>query len=307
MFRTIPVFPRAWIRIWARPLGTLAFYVHGEGRRTAFANLAAAFPGRYTEFEIEEIVRRCYQSWAQTYLDQFWTRGLTAENYHRFIDYNVADPEGFERMKSTGAICMMPHYGNFEWGAAGLSFLGIRYTAIAQDFKNPKLTGIFQKNRELLGHQIIPQETALLKLLRTLRRNGFVGFLPDLTCPPSQTATIIEVFGLKASVTLLGPVLIKRTGKPVLTGIILPMDDGTYYGTQFPIQHFPPEMTEQEIAQACWNACEAFISRRPEHWLWMYKHFRYRPAEGGDRYPPYANRSKKFDKLERTLAETAAS
>jgi hypothetical protein len=34
----------------------------------------------------------------------------------------------------------------------------------------------------------------------------------------------------------------------------------------------------------------------------MYKHFRYRPADTeGREYPAYANRSKKFDALEREL------
>jgi hypothetical protein len=34
----------------------------------------------------------------------------------------------------------------------------------------------------------------------------------------------------------------------------------------------------------------------------MYKHWRYRPEEGGENYPEYAQVSKAFNKLEKQLA-----
>lgn len=304
VFHLVPRCPRPLLLGFAKILGTIGFWANGEGRRTAMANLAAAFPGRWTDDEIEAVVRKCYRSWARTYLDQFWTRNVTAENYHDFMTYEVVDPEGFERLREEGAVCQTPHYGNFEWGAAGVAFLGIKYTAIAQDFKNPRLTDIFRVNREHWGHTLVPQEKAFLKLMRELRRGGHVGFLPDLTVAPTQAATIIKFFGLKVSVTLLGPVLLKRTGRGVLTGLIFPFPDGTYHGLQLEPREFDGEMSEQEIAQACWDVCEPYITKYPEHWLWMYKYFRYRPADDAEigRYPHYANRSKKFDRLEAELA-----
>lgn len=308
-FRLIPKLPRWFLLRLAKGLGTLGFYVDGRGRRTAYANLEAAFPGRWTETEREEVVRRCYQSWARTYLDQFWTRNVNEDNFHEFLTYQIDDPAGFERMRDHGAACQTPHYGNFEWGAAGLAFHGIRYIAIAQDFKNPRLTNIFKTNREHWGHTLIPQDKAFLKFMRALKKGQHVGFLPDLTVAPDQAATVIRFFGLKVSVTLLGPVLVKRTGKPVLTGLTLPCEDGTYFVRALPPLEFGPEATEQEIAQACWDAVEPIIAARPEHWLWMYKYFRFRPADDtAGRYPDYANRSKKFDKLDtETLGQAAAA
>jgi lauroyl/myristoyl acyltransferase len=299
-FRIVPSLPR-WVLLGLAPwLGTLAFYVHGDGRRTAFANLAAAFPGRFDEVELERIVRACYRSWARTYLDQFWTRRITAGNYTGYTVYEILDPRGLEKARQTGAIWMMPHYGNFEWAANNIAFLGFHYTAIAQDFKNERLTEIFRRNREFHGHQIIPQEKAMLKLLRVLRRGGNAAFLPDLTVRPGQAATIIKVFGLKTSVTVLGAFLVKRTGVPVITGLCFPCPDGTYLVKGLPLMEFPPETTAREIAQACWDAVEPFIAAHPEHWLWMYKHFRFRPSDENQaaRYPLYARRSRAFDKLE---------
>ena len=306
-FRVIPSLPR-WVLLALAPwLGTIAFYVHGDGRRTAFANLQAAFPGRFDQVELERIVRTCYRSWARTYLDQFWTSRITAENYRDFTTYQLLGHDVMEASRQTGAIWMMPHYGNFEWGANNVAFMDFHYTAIAQDFKNERLTAIFRQNREFHGHQMIPQDKAMLKLLRVLRRGGHAAFLPDLTVPPSQAATIIQVFGLKASVTVLGAFLVKRTGVPVFTGITLPCADGTYFILGLPALSFPPEATARQIAQACWDTVEPIIAAHPEHWLWMYKHFRYRPADDAEalRYPPYAHRSRSFNKLEASVASGA--
>ncbi len=295
----VPKFPRWFLRRLVVPvLGFLGYLVHYDGRRTAYANLRAAFPGRYTEAELDQLVRKCYRSWAQTYMDQFWIRRVTQRNFRRFLHYDFEDFDAFEQAVQRGAICMLPHYGNFEWGAAHMCWFGLHYTAIAQNFKNPRLTEIFRKNREHLGHQLVPQEGAFLKLFRTLKKGGTVAFLPDLTVPPSQAATVIRMFGLKASVTLLGAVLVKRSGLPVITGLPIPQEDGTYYGRVLAPITFPENATEQEIAQGCWDAVEPLIAAQPEHWLWMYKFFRYRPNENGERYPAYANRSKAFDKLD---------
>tara|TARA_R110002096_G_scaffold122929_6_gene266122 strand:- start:1642 stop:2607 length:966 start_codon:yes stop_codon:yes gene_type:complete len=300
-FWLIPLTPRWILRKIASGLGLLGFYVHRDGRRTAFENLEAAFPGRWTEDEIEQIVLKCYRSWAQTYLDQFWTRRLNSEIGAQLITYPTLDE--VRELSKTGGILMTPHYGNFEWMAAGLGLHGLQYTAIAQDFKNPRLTGIFKKNREFLGHQLIPQERAMLKLLRVLKKGGISAFLPDLTVPPGDTATIIKMFGMKVSVTVLGAFLSKRTGLPVMTGACMPMRDGSYFAMSEKMIRFKPEQSEQEIAQQCWDSVERIINQRPEHYLWMYKHFRFRPKEGGERYPSYANRSKKFDRLEERLSE----
>jgi len=57
------------------------------------------------------------------------------------------------------------------------------------------------------------------------------------------------------------------------------------------------------MAQACWDQFEPVVRKNPGPWLWMYKHFRYRPlAANPGTYPFYANVSLDF---ERRLDEAA--
>jgi KDO2-lipid IV(A) lauroyltransferase len=135
--------------------------------------------------------------------------------------------------------------------------------------------------------------------LNNLKRGGHSSFLCDLTVKPTQAATVIRCFGLKMSTTVLHAALSRWSGLPVIPTISRPQPDGTYEVRHWPAQFFPPELTFSEIAQRLWDLFEPCLREQPEHWLWMYKHWRFIPADSeGREYPAYANRSKRFDALE---------
>ena len=139
----------------------------------------------------------------------------------------------------------------------------------------------------------------MIRLLKHLTGGGPAAFLPDLTIRPGNAATAIECFGLSTSVTILHAMLAQRTGLPVIPGICLPQPDGTYVLKGFRALEIPPDASTREIAQACWNVFEPTIRAAPAPWLWMYKHWRYRPRDPGEgaRYPEYANHAMAFDRL----------
>ncbi|MEM9280660.1 MAG: lysophospholipid acyltransferase family protein, partial [Verrucomicrobiota bacterium] len=190
-----------------------------------------------------------------------------------------------------------PHYGNFEWIALIMGFRGYKFTIVAQDFKNPSLTETYKKNREISGHEVIPQRGALRKLLANLKSGGHAAFLTDLTIRPSKAATVIECFGRKTCVTGIHAELMKRTSLPVIPGICIPQEDGNYLIRGFAELRFGPEDSDQSIAQACWNVFEEVIRENPAPWLWMYKHWRFLPNDHETNYPSYARQNDKFDEV----------
>ena len=181
---------------------------------------------------------------------------------------------------------------------------GFNFTIVAQDFKNPLLTDIFKTNREATGHSVIPQRTAMLRLLKNLKSGGHAAFLTDLTVKPSKTAVVIRCFGRLACVTSLHAGLVRRTGLPIQPGICVPRDDGGCLLHLFKPIAFDGNASDTQIVQACWDVFEAHIRDNPEHWLWMYKHWRYLPADDpGVEYPAYATPSKAFEKVAGSAAE----
>jgi lauroyl/myristoyl acyltransferase len=232
-------------------------------------------------------------------LDLLWSPRLTRKNFSRYIELQnfeeIARRTGPER--SVMIACY--HYSNFEWLSLACGFLDLKGTIIAQEFKNSLLDPIFRKLREQSGHELIPRERGLVRLYKVLRRKGRTALLVDLTVPPSQGAVVIDCFGLKTSVTSAHAWLHERTGVPIVPAHCEPLQDGRYRLIFHSKIDNTAGMSHQQIAQACWNSFEPYVRKNPAPWLWMYKHWRYLPANAERPYPFYAHFFHRFDVLER--------
>lgn len=294
----IPRLPRKLLLALARSIGTLAYHLDGRGRRTALENLRAAFTDQYSPAERAQIARKSYQNFARTFIDLFWARSLTPANWEKHVQIQLDDPGAEEQARQTGAIWVTPHFGNFEFVSLIWGFRDFQFTVVAQDFKNPGLTALFTDLRQHSGHVVIPQEGAMLRLIKSLKRKGHAGLLTDLNMKPGRATTVIECFGLKTCVPTLHVTLAQRLGLSIITGVCIPWSDGTYRVQIFSAIRPEKEANVTAITQQVWNHFEQAIREHPECWMWMYKHWRYLPTEKPDpAYPNYANPSFPFRKL----------
>lgn len=286
-------------------LGDLAFALDRRGRGVALGNLECVFGERYTPRQRRWLARLSYRNFVRTMLDLFWARNLTSENWTDWLKL-----EGFEELRARhaqsegGSILFCIHQGNWEWASLAFGFMGLPTIIVAENFKNPLLTATFARLREHSGHTIIPQESSMLRLLKTVKRGGSTGMLLDLNLRPSQAATIIEAFGtpgLEMCVSFLHALLAQRAGTLLFPVETVPQPDGACRVIAHPPVAWPEGASVQEIAQCCWDAMEPIIHTRPGEWLWPYKHFRYRPQDAARPYPDYANASPKFEKLRREV------
>ena len=278
----------------ARGLGALAYRLDTRGRRVALANLEMVLGGRTDARTRETLARRSYQSFARNIIDLLWAPRVHAENRDRYlvVEGNPR-PEG-----ARGIVYLCIHWGNFEWASIATGLQGISCQVVAESFKNPHLSAIFNGARQSAGHQIIPQENSMIRLLKQVRRGGGAGMLADLTLRPEQAAACIEAFGRPICTTLLHGVLAERGGALLIPVHGEPLPDGRTRVTYDPPLDIPPGATPAQIAQLCWDHYAPKIEARPELWLWAYKHWRYRPkAAAPADYPFYANPSGRFEKL----------
>ncbi|MDZ4404090.1 lysophospholipid acyltransferase family protein [Prosthecobacter sp.] len=291
----LPRLPRSSILGLSRGIGSIAYLADKRGRTTALENLRCAFGDRYTLKEHQRIARGSYQVFARTFLDLFWSSKLTAETWQKYFTIHLAQPEYEAQARETGAVWVTPHFGNFELVSMVWGFRGFKFTIVAQDFKNPTITRVFKRLREHSGHDVIPQENAMLKLMKALKRQGHAGLLTDLNIPPGKAAAAIQCFGLWTCVPTLHVELAKRLGLSIMTGVCRPLDDGGYEVNIYEAIQPKPEDDTRELTQNVWNHFETVIREHPECWMWMYKHWRYRPvgAPGVPHpdYPRYSNLS----------------
>ena len=303
MERLLPRLPRHVLLSFARFAGTVAWIADTDGRNTAMENLRVAFKGALSVPERRRIVRRCYQNFGRAFADLFWASRLTHDNWGQIISHEEEDPGSIEEATRQGGLWVTAHFGNFEMAGLAWGFLGVPMTTVAQDFKNPGLTPIFQRLRANSGHMLIPQQGAVMRLMKVLARGGKIAMLTDLNMRPSRATTIIDCFGLKTCVTTVHAMLAQRLGLMIFPAVCLPREDGGYHLKTFAPVRSPAGEDPAAATQRCWDVFEREIRKQPELWMWMYKHWRYLPAEGPDHaYPAYANPNTPFRKLLAGLA-----
>ncbi|MBV9392144.1 MAG: lysophospholipid acyltransferase family protein [Verrucomicrobia bacterium] len=301
--KLVPLLPYTWLKRLAKVLGSGVYFLDRSSRQVALANLEAAFQSGIDDQSKARIARRSLEVFARAFLELFWTSSLIKKPLERYISFE--NPEMFSQVlaETKPVIGITPHFANFEWGSALFALNGYPGTILTQRFKNNLLTEIFMRLRGSAGHAVVTQERSMLRLLKSLGRGTPVGILTDLTLKLGDPAVIIESFGLKMRVTMIHAVLHQRTGCPILPFITLPRHDGGYQVRILPLLRFPESASTQKIVQKCWDQFEPIIRSNPEYWLWVYKHWRYKPELDEHRYPFYANRSHRFDGELRAAAD----
>ena len=232
-------------------------------------------------------------------LDLFWSPAFLRSENRRFLrlhGYDALNERAAREQR--GVVYVSLHAGNWEWSSVACGFGGPGAIAVAEHFRNESLGPIVTAAREVSGQQIIPQENAMLRMLRTVKRGGRAGFLADLSVHPAQAATVVTAFGLEMSASILHAVLVQRAGALVAVLDTFPRRDGSC-DVHASVLEVPPEATTREIAQQCWDHFEPRLRREPGLWMWPYKHFRYRPRSAERQYPFYANESGAFEKMKR--------
>lgn len=293
----IPLIPRALLLPIAKNLGTIAYIFDRRGRKTGIANIQSTNKlGGISDSNAAKLIRKSYQSFTLSMCDLFWASNINETNYSKFIQVEFENREAYEKARQNGAIWVTPHYGNFELISLVMGFYKTKFTVVAQDFRNPRLTEIFKRAREHSGHKVISSKRATVRLFKALKSEENVAFLTDLTVPPGAESIPIRCFSLITSVTRLHAFLNRKTNAPIIPGISIPCSDGTYIMKVLSPLDIPDGCDEAAIAQKCWDIFEPYICEFPEPWLWMYRHWKYKPRKTvNETYPYYSHVSKKFD------------
>jgi KDO2-lipid IV(A) lauroyltransferase len=303
----LPRLPRRWVARAAKGAGVLVFYLDRRGREMAEENLRAALGDQYDYAQRRCIARKSYSVFARTMCDLLGARQLNQENYRRYLKVENIEELAKLRARGENFVFLSAHQGNFEWAGLACGFEGYPTMVVAESLKNKTLGRFFQENRQVAGHQIIPQEGSMVRLLKRVKRGGVTGMLVDLNLRPHEAATVIEGFGMKMCVTFLHAVLALRGPARLVPVEGRSLPDGTCQVRFHAPLQIPADATYAQVAQLCWDFYEARIRAQPEEWLWAYRHWRYKPENATRPYPAYAQSDPAFEELLRKVAAPDAA
>jgi Kdo2-lipid IVA lauroyltransferase/acyltransferase len=286
----VPKFPRRSVQRFAHGVGWLAYHLLRRERRIALANLDLAFDTSKSREEKESIARASVQNFAATVLCLFWAPRLTPAVVDKLAE---VEPEGLHRVRELKAhgkpiIFITLHYGDWELLGLASGFLAIPMTVVQEAMRNEALEEVFGPLRGRSGHRIVPNRFAGVTLLKTLKRGGNIALLNDLNATAKRGGVWLDFFGVPVFNNAAAGALALRSGAAIVCGVAHPLPDGRTRIVYYPAIECSPTDDAKAINQQALNLCEAVIRAAPEHWLWSYKRWKFRPSEDWGNYPFYS-------------------
>jgi len=182
-----------------------------------------------------------------------------------------------------GAMVLCPHMGT--WELVG-PFLSVQHpmTILYQPFEQPEIAAFMQAARERLGAKLVPTDMSGVRaLLSSLKRNEFVGILPDQD--PGDNGGIYAPFFTKpANTMVLASKLLRKSHAPVFFTVCERLSWGRGYRLHVLAADSDIYSEDDLISVTALNeGVERCVALNPSQYVWNYKRWR-RQVDGLDPY-----------------------
>jgi len=270
-------------RALGRTLGRILWRVGAAPRRVTERNIAFAFPELDAPAQAA-LARRSLMATGELAAEMgfVWTRPW--ETVRRAVHDVVGEgPILDARAQGRGVVVLGPHLGN--WEVAGL-FIAAWGDALAL-YEPPHMQAlerVIRRARERSGTRLVPTDArGLATLVRTLRRGGVTGILPDQVPPVLEAGRNSPFMGVPTFTMTFVSKLLQRSGALAFFGFaertasgfrmhFLPADEAIY------------SADIDESLRALNDGVERCVRLCPEQYQWEYKRFRTRPRGNVDLY-----------------------
>ncbi len=261
----------------ARAAGSVVFFFHRR-KRVIYADLKAAFGGRFTEKERWQIVKKHYQHLAQAAVDILRLPVLSRQPVESFLHADVPAEFYPYRDEKKGGIYLTAHAGNWELlQYYVIKGLDTTLTVLARDQKMERTNQVLNDIRAQAGSRIMSTGMGVRGLFRSLRRGEWIGVLGDQDAG-KHSGIILRFFGRKTTVPTGAFDLAFRAGVSIFPLFAMRRGNKSLYDVKlYPairIQTGTPEEIEKAAAQYL-GILEKVISENPEQWLWAVKRWKY--------------------------------
>jgi KDO2-lipid IV(A) lauroyltransferase len=264
-------------------LAWLAYHLDRRHRLVARENLRHASPGRYSDAELDELVRSVYRHFCTLLIEILHLpRVLHTNNWRHHLDLSQAPQMVTYILSGRSVLIVTGHFGNWELAGYALGLLGFSTHAVARPLDNPFLDDFLRRFRQKTGQKVLAKKGDVRQMQQLLASGGILATLGDQDA--GQRGLFVDFFGRPASthkaIALLAlehrtPILVVGTpkvGEPmryavVVEEVILPED----------YENHPDAV--RAITQRFTHALERIIRRYPEQYFWLHRRWKHQPQK----------------------------
>ncbi len=262
-------------------MASLVFRFTRRRRDVVIDNLRHAFPGRYSDAELDAMALQVYRHFASIVLEvMLMPRKVTARTTRRYVDHAEYTPMKAEIDAKRPVIVLTAHYGNWELSAHCLGLAGIRSHLVARPLDNPYLDEWLRSNRELTGHKVLAKAGDIRRMNEVLANNETLCTLGDQDA--GVNGMFVDFFGRPASTHKAIARLAQRTGA-VIAVVGFQKTGGLLEYKIRLMDLIRPEDFENHadatfaITQRFTTAIERMICLDPVQYFWLHRRWKHQP------------------------------
>jgi KDO2-lipid IV(A) lauroyltransferase len=269
---------------FAAGLGWLAYHLDRRHRLVALDNLRHAFPGQYTEAELDSLVRATYRHFARLLVEMVLTpRKLHLQNWKRHVllpsDLVLVDL----LLSGRPLLIVTGHFGNWEVAGCILGLLGFTTHAVARPLDNPYLDRFLRRFREHTGQKLLAKHGDFANMEGLLASGGVLATLGDQDA--GQRGLFVEFFGRPASTHKAIALLSLQYQVPILVCGSARIGAPLRYRVEIEDVIYPEQYQDQPgavktMTQRFTSALERLVRRHPEQYFWLHRRWKHQPAAG---------------------------
>lgn len=276
LFRLLP---RRAALVFAKSLGSLAFWTVSRQRNKVLENLVTAFGSEKTPREIRKIGREVFENLAMNMADLVLMKRFTRSYTEKLIDLNgVMDRSRELLQEGKGLLFFSGHLGNWELMGALYGIWGFTGGVVGRRIYYDKYNDLIVGARLEKGVPTFYQDDNPRELLRQLRKGGVIGIVADQDVEKLE-GVFVDYFG-RPAYTPVAPIRIAQvSGAPILVGALIRKGDryeAVYHPEPIRVPRDADEKTLLRLTQEWSKALEDIIRQYPAQWVWMHNRWKTR-------------------------------
>lgn len=265
----------------ARGLAWLAHRIDRRHRLVAEDNLRQAFPGRYTDAELDALVRGVYRHFCTMLVEiVHLPRMLHPTNWRRYIDMGYGREIVDCLLSGRPLLIVTGHFGNWEVAGYALGLLGFTTHAVARPLDNRYLEDFLRRFREKTGQRILAKKGDFGQMRALLDQGGVLATLADQDA--GQRGLFVDFFGRPASTHKAIALLALEHRVPIAVVGTPRVAEPMYYRV-VPAEVIRPEDYEgrpdavRAITQRFTAALEWLVRQAPGQYFWLHRRWKHQP------------------------------
>ncbi len=248
----------------------------GYRKKVVEDNLRFSFPGK-DENELRSIRNKFYHHFCDLFVETIKLQHISESEMRKRVKFK--NIEYIDKLHDEGkdVVAIMAHYNNWEW----VTSINLHCKALGCDVYRPLKNKAFDSYmldlRSRWGNLNFAMRSTLKDVIKLRRENQrfIIGLIADQS-PGEPEIQYWTNFLNQNTAVLTGPEKIaKLTKSPVVYLDMQKVKRGYYEIDIVPLLEDTADSATNEITELGVKYLEKVINKKPEHWLWSHKRWKY--------------------------------